>query len=175
LSTIEDGIHTYDIYDEAVSTQKVGTSAFADAVIERLGRVPETLAPVEYRVGEAISVKVADRAPGVKTQLGVDVFLHWRDGSPDELAQLLLPHAAEGLQLNMVSNRGQKVWPEGSPETLTTDHWRCRFLAPDGATTTAMAVVELQQRLVAAGLEPIKTEGLYAFDGEAAFTKGQGQ
>jgi isocitrate dehydrogenase len=175
LSTIEDGIHTYDIFDDAVSTQKVGTSAFADAVIERLGRVPETLTPVEYRVGDAISVKVADRAPRPKSQLGVDVFLHWRDGSPDDLAQLLLPHAAPTLQLDMVSNRGQKVWPEGSPETLTTDHWRCRFLAPDGGTTTAGDVVALQQRLVEAGLEPIKTEGLYAFDGEPAFTKGQGQ
>jgi isocitrate dehydrogenase len=175
LSTIEDGIHTYDIHDDAVSTQKVGTSAFADAVIERIGRVPETLAPVEYRVGEAISVKVADRAPAVKTQLGVDVFLHWRDGSPEDLAHLLLPHADASLELNMVSNRGQKVWPEGSPETLTTDHWRCRFLAPDGTTTTALAVVELQRRLAEAGLEPIKTEGLFAFDGEPAFTKGQGQ
>jgi isocitrate dehydrogenase len=175
LSTIEDGIHTYDIFDDAVSTRKVGTAAFADAVIERIGRAPETLAPVEYRVGEAISVKVADRAPRPKTQLGVDVFLHWRDGSPDDLAHLLLPHAIPSLQLDMVSNRGQKVWPEGSPETLTTDHWRCRFLAPDGGTTTARDVVALQQRLVDAGLEPIKTEGLYAFDGEPAFTKGQGQ
>ena len=75
----------------------------------------------------------------------------------------------------MVSNRGQKVWPDGSPETLCTDHWRCRFLAPDGGTTDALTVIELQSRLANAGLEPIKTEGLFAFDGEAGFTKGQGQ
>ena len=48
LTTIEDGIHTYDIYDESVSTQKVGTSEFADAVIERVGKRPSTLTPVEY-------------------------------------------------------------------------------------------------------------------------------
>ena len=38
LRTIEDGIHTYDIYDEGVSKQKVGTKEFAEAVVERLGR-----------------------------------------------------------------------------------------------------------------------------------------
>ncbi len=30
LRTIEDGIHTYDIYDEKVSKQKVGTNEFAE-------------------------------------------------------------------------------------------------------------------------------------------------
>ena len=175
LRAIEDGIHTYDIHDEAVSTRKVGTREFADAVIERIGQLPETLQPVEYRSGDAISVKVTEQVPATKTQLGVDVFLHWRDGAPAALADLLLPHAGDGLELDMVSNRGQKVWPDGSPETLTTDHWRCRFLAAGGGTTTALAVIDLQRRLAEAGLEPIKTEGLFAFDGVPGFTKGQGQ
>ncbi|KLT71823.1 hypothetical protein PL75_11575, partial [Neisseria arctica] len=34
LKTIEDGVHTYDIFKEDVSKQRVGTDAFADAVIE---------------------------------------------------------------------------------------------------------------------------------------------
>jgi isocitrate dehydrogenase len=175
LRTIEDGIHTYDVYDEAHSSAEVGTREFADAVIERIGSRPGTLRAVDYAAGERIEVKVADRPAAAKTQLGVDVFLHWRDGAPDDLAALLLPHAGGGLELDMISNRGQKVWPAGSPETLTTDHWRCRFLAPGGSTTTAGAVVELQRRLVDAGLEPVKTEGLFAFDGEPAFSRGQGQ
>jgi isocitrate dehydrogenase len=33
LKTIEDGIHTYDIYKEGVSKQKVGTREFAEAII----------------------------------------------------------------------------------------------------------------------------------------------
>jgi len=175
LSTIEDGIHTYDVFEEGSSTQKVGTKEFADAIIERVGKTPQTLPPVSYRSGETISVKVTERAPATKTQLGIDVFVHWTHGTPDQLAALLLPHATEGLPLNMVSNRGQKVWPDGAPETLTTDHWRCRFLAPAGVTTTSLEVIDLQRRLAEAGLEPIKTEGLFAFDGEPGFTKGQGQ
>jgi isocitrate dehydrogenase len=103
------------------------------------------------------------------------VFLHWRDGSPEQLAELLRPHADDALALDMISNRGQKVWPDGSPETLITDHWRCRFLAPAGSTTDALSVIDLQRRLAESGLEPIKTEGLFALDGVPAFTKGQGQ
>src|SRR6186713_3584338 len=41
LRTIEDGIHTYDIYDEKVSKQKVGTKEFAEAVSERIGQMPQ--------------------------------------------------------------------------------------------------------------------------------------
>src|SRR5947207_4155439 len=48
LRTIEDGIHTYDIFDESVSKQKVGTKEFAKAVVERLGKRPKTLKAVSY-------------------------------------------------------------------------------------------------------------------------------
>ena len=40
LRTLEDGIHTYDIYKERVSKQKVGTKEFAQAVVERVGQEP---------------------------------------------------------------------------------------------------------------------------------------
>ena len=46
LKTLEDGIHTYDIYNERVSKEKVGTKEFANAVIARLGQKPRTLSPV---------------------------------------------------------------------------------------------------------------------------------
>src|SRR6202140_4706786 len=48
LRTIEDGIHTYDIYVEGVSKEKVGTREFTDAVIARLGQEPQQLTPVKY-------------------------------------------------------------------------------------------------------------------------------
>src|SRR5450631_3598876 len=48
LRTLEDGVHTYDIFQEGVSKQKVGTKEFAEAVIARLGQKPNTLKPVTY-------------------------------------------------------------------------------------------------------------------------------
>src|SRR6266536_6032412 len=48
LKTIEDGVHTYDVYTEGTSTAKVGTREFAQAVVERLGARPGTLKAVAY-------------------------------------------------------------------------------------------------------------------------------
>ena len=44
LKTIEEGVHTYDIYTESISKQKVSTRDFGKAVIENLGGKPKQLA-----------------------------------------------------------------------------------------------------------------------------------
>src|ERR671914_573196 len=56
LRTIEDGIHTYDIYEEGKSKEKVGTREFAEAVVERLGQKPQTLKAVSYQAAESEAV-----------------------------------------------------------------------------------------------------------------------
>ena len=174
LRTIEDGLHTYDIYDPSVSTQKVGTREFADAVIARMGEQPKQLKPAAYAESPSINVKVTAHAPKVKVQVGVDVFLHARDARPDDLAAALSPLGGP-FKLDMLSNRGQKVWPDGLPETLLVDHWRCRFLGADGGPVAGQDMVDLLGRVVGAGFDVVKTEGLYTFDGVAGYTKGQGQ
>jgi isocitrate dehydrogenase len=75
----------------------------------------------------------------------------------------------------MITNRGVKVWPDGLPETSCTDHWRCRFLAPCDGGAHRSHVVELLGRLDRLGVDWIKTEGLYRFDGEPGYSLGQGQ
>ena len=67
-----------------------------------------------------------------------------------------------------------KVYPGGLPETFWTDHWRCRYVATGDAVSPAQ-VVALQGRLVEAGLDVIKTENLYTFDGERAYSLAQGE
>jgi isocitrate dehydrogenase len=49
LCTLEDGIHTPDIYRDGLSTREVGTEEFTAAVVERLGRKPAVLQPVAYQ------------------------------------------------------------------------------------------------------------------------------
>jgi isocitrate dehydrogenase len=176
LKTIEDGIHTYDIYNPSVSREKVGTREFAAAVIARLGEKPKTLKAVNYPAhGKPISIKLKQRPPPAKQLAGVDVFVEWR-GSPENLGKLLEAQAKPDFQLLMITNRGTKVYPGGMPETFCVDHWRCRFQTHgDGGTVTHEKVIALLSRLVAAGLPPIKTEGLFTFDGQPGFSMGQGQ
>lgn len=177
LRTIEDGVHTYDIYTEGVSRANVGTTEFVQAVVTRLGQRPERLAPVQYNLETRPMSGRFDLTPIVpaeKQLVGVDVFLHWRDRAPERLGASLQGVDGDGVRLQMISNRGTKVWPQGMPETFCTDHWRCRFMAENGLLTPAQ-LIALLQRVDQAGLEFIKTENLYTFDGQPGFSLGQGQ
>lgn len=176
LRTIEEGIHTYDIYDESVSTQQVGTQAFAQAVIERLGQTPETLPTAHYAAaGDAEKpAGASERIPARKELVGVDIFVHDAELEIDELGVAVDATSGDGLKLQMISNRGTKVWPEGHPETFCVDHWRCRFMG-DSDSVDMLQIISLQQRMNDAGVDIVKTEHLYTFDGEAGYTMGQGQ
>src|SRR5258705_2709972 len=180
LRTLEDGVHTYDVYDEKVSKQKVGTKEFAEAVSARLGQVPQILKPRKYQKAEDVApAAVVNRAskPAPKKDLvGVDVFLDWTKGSANDLGDAVTTLSGEGLKLTMISNRGVKVWPGGHTETFCSDHWRCRFLpASEGGKVSHAQVIGLLTRVADAGYDFIKTEGLYTFDGERGFSLDQGE
>jgi len=176
LKTIEDGIHTYDIFKEGTSKQKVGTSQFADAVIANLGKLPSVLKPVNYAKGSALILPKYKRRPNAKKDLlGVDLFVHWSESNPDNLAKQMKGLELNDVKLSMITNRGIKVWPEGFSETFCTDHWRCRFKAAEGKHLTKSEIIELLTKAVSLNIDVIKTENLYAFDGKPAFSLGQGQ
>lgn len=175
LCTLEDGIHTADIYRPELSSQLVGTAAFAHAVIERLGCAPRQLQPVHYKATGIRAAISATPRPS-KALVGVDVFLEWDEAGrdPSTLGAALTRHTPVGWQLKMITNRGVKVYPDGLPETFCTDHWRCRFVAAHEPISYAEALA-LLNTLHAAGFEVIKTENLYTFDGERGYSLGQGE
>jgi len=185
--TIEDGIHTADMKSEHTK-HVVGTQAFAQAIIERLGQEPSHLVAVKP-TNHALRLFEPKRRKVTKQLVGVDVFLDWDqdDRNPDILGRMLDELAGDALQLKMITNRGVKVYPYGRPETFCTDHWRCRFVAADSlldeehvnmleakgvAYTTAL---DLLERLTNAQLNFIKIENLYLIDGERAYSLGQGE
>jgi isocitrate dehydrogenase len=186
LRTIEDGIHTGDLRGPR-SKEVVGTEAFADAVIARLGELPQSFAKVQYQDAPQVRATPAPsyvrKPPAKKEIVGVDVFVHAPGLSADFLAGKLVTLADHprkaGFALQMITNRGVKVWPGGFPETFCTDHWRCRFIGVDAAgqprAVTHRDIVALLDNLADDELDFIKTEHLCTFDGEQGFALGQGQ
>ncbi len=176
LKTLEDGVHTYDVYQEGLSQQKVGTKEFAGAVIDRLGQRPTTLKAVSYANTKPLELPKYQQKPlGKKDLLGVDVFVHWSGNDPDELAAAVSKIATSTTPLSLITNRGIKVWPNGFQETFCTDHWRCRFLPADGQPIDKQEIISILSNAMTMGIDAIKTENLYAFNGKPAFSMAQGQ
>ena len=178
LRTLEDGIHTYDIYKEGVSKQKVGTKEFAQAVVNRVGKKPEKLKAVSYSQApkQAVTQSAAStRARSKKEYVGLDVFLDWTGGPASQLGPQLEKLAGD-LKLQSISNRGVKVFPGELPGFVYSDLWNCRFMAAqNGSAVTHSQTVALQQRVSSAGFDIVKTEGLYTFDGQRGYSLGQGE
>ena len=176
LRTLEEGIHTADIYKDGVSKQQVGTQEFADAVITNLDKMPEMFAPVEYKKDAVLNLPKYQKKPQqVKLLKGVDVFVDWNGTDANKLAALLSPLESENIKLSMITNRGIKVWPNGFEETFCTDHWRCRYKPVEGYNLTKKDIVGILARAEEHEIDSIKTENLYSFDGRDAFSLGQGQ
>jgi isocitrate dehydrogenase len=177
LKTIEDGIHTGEIYREGLSKQRAGTAEFSAAVIERLGQTPSTLPVKDYSGVPAGGMKLPPLKPRVevkKKRVGVDIGLNF-DGKPDELAEIVQRCINDNLILQMISNRGTKVWPNGRPETFCADNWRLRFMARDEREIHTSQVIALMERMNTAGLNFTKSVMLHNFDGEPGFTVAQGE
>lgn len=182
LKTLEDGIHTPDIYHPDRSKKKVGTDKFTEAVIERLGQKPNQLQPVSYskespkmNVDLKYSRGAEKPANSEKRELkGVDVFVYWEPDEPEILAEILKKGNGDKFELTMFTNRGTKVWPNGIDETFCTDHWRCRFQSTNGGVNQK-DLLKLFEGLYQQNVDIIKTENLYEFNGVRAYSLGQGE
>ena len=185
LTTIEEGYHTADIFQEGQSVKKVSTSEFAEEVIARLGQKPKQLKESKLASGAGtINIPSYERKVVDKKLVGVDVFIDWSGSNPDEIGNNLHAVNSAKMKLKMITNRGVKVFPNGLKETYCTDHWRCRFVSSEAIIQTGKPhyptveydhVLTLLTDLSNAGFDVIKTENLYEFGGKRGFSLGQGE
>jgi isocitrate dehydrogenase len=175
LKTIEDGIHTYDIFKPNTSKEKVGTKEFAQAVISRLGQKPHQLKEAHYTVPKEIS-KIHRKKPTTdlkKEIVGVDIFVQSTQDVED-LHRRLEQAKIEGLKLKMIANRGVKVWPDKMPETSCIDSWRCRFISSSkGQAVTHQQIAKLIQKLADLGIDFNQMEHLCTFNDQPGYTVAQ--
>ena len=175
LKTIEEGIHTYDIYNEKTSKQKVSTTNFGKAVVENLGGKPKKLPVSHWPKGQKlIQVKISQTEVVSQDRVldGVDIFIYESNRDPEVLAEKLKQAVKKQnlLELVYITNRGIKVYPDPIPETFCTDHWRCRFLKKSGKIEQK-DILFLFQSITLAKMEIIKTENLYSFSEKANYSQ----
>ena len=179
LVTLEDGIHTGDIFNSALSKKKVNTEEFADAVIERLSQKPKHFKPVEYKedVERHIECYGVVKKSSIQKQLvGVDIFIENPHYSPDELAEKL---KNLNLPLIVITSRGLKIWPNCMIDAPYTRHCSCRFQGSADIKNltpiTHQDIIHLLEAFDQLNIDVIKTENLYTYDGKVGFSLAQGQ
>ncbi len=173
LKTLEDGIHTYDIFKDQTSKEKVGTKEFANAIIARLGQKPKKFKEATYEIipHEKLSMRQAPVQTD-KQLVGTDVFIQ-HQGSVEEL-QAKLSSLAAPLHLSLIANRGVRVWPGIKPDTTFTDLWRCRFQAKEkNSPVSYQQITDLLKKLEESKLDFSMLENLYTYEGKAGYTLAQ--
>ncbi len=161
LKTIEDGIHTYDIFKANNSKEKVGTQEFARAVVARLGQEPIQLPAVHYSARKQIHRDTKNASAEIasnKELLGADVFINWKGTIED----LVTKFSISTLKLNFISNRGVRVWPDNHPETLCSDCWRARLMSEKGPIEYA-TILKCLEELSNQQVEIVQVQSLYHF------------
>lgn len=157
LATLEEGIHTYDIFQEGISREKVGTKEFGKAIAARFGKKPSHFTPATAASAPPLR-KELPLPKAEKSLLGADLYFDFT-GKPDTLAKKILPHTGP-FNLSFIASRGTKVWPDPMPATLLTDYWRCRF---EKEGCTPHDILKLQERLLDAGLSIVQLELVFDF------------
>ncbi|KAJ6644951.1 Isocitrate dehydrogenase [NADP], partial [Pseudolycoriella hygida] len=177
--TIEEGIHTIDIYDENNSSKKVGTKEFAAEVIKRLGSKPSVLKAANYSSpvvindynNQAHSINTIE----IKRLMGVDVFIQMNVLSAHDVAKKIQNIHLEILELKTISSMGLKLWPRNDRFELISDHWCCRFMAQkDGEEVSHLSIADLLKLLSTHDIDFIKIENLFSFDNKPGFSLAQG-
>lgn len=176
LKTLEDGVHTGDVYKEGMSTRKVSTMEFADAVIERLGQAPTNFKAIDPSklYEESIQISLSKKAPKEKKVVGVDVFLDYQTSS-EELSSKINDLDLGPLYLKIISNRGHNIYVNKEVKPAEGRHWRCRFFHRNEGDVSNADIVHLLSAISKGGLSFIKMESLNTFNTKRGYSLAPGE
>lgn len=189
--TIEDGVHTPDIYLEGTSKKKVGTKEFTQAVIANLGQKPSQLPIANFANStkkteiKAEKIQVAEK----KSLIGFDLFIDWQQEF-DDLLTLLKGMESELLEVKMISAKGLLLWPLSDKHMMPNYNKGLTVLRFIGKGITGKSsneiidatksithqdLIEMLTIMNQKKIDFVKYEGLYLFDGKCGYTSGQGE
>ncbi|MEM1329029.1 MAG: isocitrate/isopropylmalate family dehydrogenase [Planctomycetota bacterium] len=185
IATLEDGVHTGDFGSKDIPVS--GTTEFARAITERLGKTPSSREAVGAGTEDAPAYKTPERPRFNKLHqtfettrsvfVGCDIYLDTIQ-NPQELASNLERLVAPTpFKLTMMSNRGTQVWPSGSVYTEIVDYYRVRFELRDmhmSASLGQSPIIRLLDR-VAEKFFVTDFQPLKHFDGSPGYSLAQGQ
>jgi isocitrate dehydrogenase len=191
--TIEDGIHTPDIYNPNISKKKVGTKEFTLELIKRLGQEPLTLPKANYIKSEHISTSNSNTNNEVSSKklIGFDLFIDWQQEFDDLITMINSIESVE-LEIKMISAKGLLLWPHLDKHMMPNYQKGQTILRFIGKGITGKSsheiinkdksithkdLITMLEKFHQKNIDFIKYEGLYLFgpNNEPGYTSGQGE
>lgn len=168
--TIEEGIHTADIYNSNYSKKKVGTKAFTESIIKNLRSDTRSVSFCNFI--RADNEPELDQTTVQKTLIGADIFISWQSDKVNELLAIFEKlEVTNDLLLANIKSKGSSIWPE---KTIAlggySDNLCCRFLIKGDDKITHNDVNHVLVELENHEVEVIKLEKLYKFDNALGFS-----
>ncbi len=177
--TIEDGIHTEDIYSPKHTTKIVGTKEFSKEVVARLGQKPTYLEIANNSVlnqvinnQEIYSIKLDAK----KKLVGVDIFININVTHVEEIVSKIKNIPESILKLQTISSKGLKLWPNKQIiNDIISDHWCCRFITNEQKSITYKDITNLLEKFIENKINFIKVENLFHFNNKPGYSLAQGE
>lgn len=177
LKTIEDGIHTGDIFKEQSSKERVGTKEFAQAVIARLGKIPSHFPEISYKANSETKYHNDNnhkKESVSREYVGCDIYVY-SDLPQEEFINKMTSISTSDTKIQMITNRGVRIYPEGHPETFCVDHFRVRYKPKESSVPFSLKdMIRILTTLEKEGIDVIKVENLYNFDGAPGYSQPKG-
>ena len=194
FKTIEDGLHTPDIYNPSTSKQKLGTKEFGEAVIRNLGEEPKTLPKANFinvinsselpEIQESINISSPK-----KSLIGFDLFIDWQNDFENLLTKIKTMES-EKFEIKMITAKGLVMWPQidkHNQPNYPKGQTILRFIGKGitgknsndiinaSKTISHQDLIEVLVMFANNSVDFIKYEGLYLFDGKPGYSSGQGE
>jgi isocitrate dehydrogenase len=175
--TIEQGFHTADLFNPKHSKEKLGTQEFAEKIIKHLGKKPKKLILKEnsnnnYCETRSAEPKNSELNTTNRELVGVDIFIDYNNNNLDDLVTNI-KNSCNNLLLNLqsISSKGLKIWPENRFPPPACDILICRFVSKEPSKIIKHKdITDLLNGLLKNKLSFSKTQNLYIYDGKIGFS-----
>ncbi len=169
LSTIEEGLHTEDLFHSEHSKKKLGTEDFAKEVIKRLGKKNTISNKSSFFQNAMFSPGYSETQKSNKRELvGVDITVFSDKGIGDFFDKV--SHANEAnLHLKTIMNRGIQIWPKNNLKSGLCTQYCLRFLNNDLKAVSQDIITKLLLDFNRVKVEVLSLEYLYLIDNKLGF------
>jgi isocitrate dehydrogenase len=199
--TIEDGIHTADIFNNQTSSKKVSTSEFTKAVIDNLGNKPKKLKIADFKIdqNDKISSNEISQQKNITNEktiikadrklIGFDLFIDWQSDLTN-LIDSLKKLESDIFEIKTISSMGMKLWPFLDDHNIPVFNKGLvvlRFIGKNitkknskdiinkNLSVSKKDLIEMFNYMNDQDFDFVKYEGLYTFDSIAEYTASQGE